>query len=937
MKKFLMYVIIVVTCLFLGFTIYYLTQNNETIYLTISKDEAIYKNKGESIGLDDLLAWTKPYKTTTITITSADETVVVYDENTKRFNCMGGGFSAITITTSNEKYGPFVFDVRVGDGTMTNPYILDSAEDIALIGNDPELKFNLSNHYVLTKDIDLRAYNSGVWNPLGELTGSFNGDGHTLYNLNVTQGPTGGLFTSVAGTGLVENVKFANAVINGSFDNVGVVAGVNKGTIGKIEVKSANITNTSTTGNTGSIVGSNLFDVTTAMVNMCSAKTQINANGNVGGLVGLNKSSIALNSYAIVDKYTSTDSTAKFGGLVGVLASTYKTAEEVYYAAAIKNCYSVINAVEGSANQGALIGENAEETFAGQSDYNKLTGCIYALNSGVTMNDVVLGKDLLTADAKAQIVKKSKEELLEQASYAGYNFDTIWQVNTSETASLNYKGGYEVYTIMAIGKELTPAVKPFDLFLKGLVGNTINNVVTYKVNEDTVVDLGGAYWTTIAPSENAPLLASIYVEEGVSCIIKNFKLRDTNSSFFGYIGGNTSISGITFEDVMIESCSAENSAIVATGLLKGSLIEDITVKNIVGVETKAKNIGLICAYNMGTIKNCSVVNDELKNVKLSLSESLTSMGAIVGYNDGNISDCSVDKIELNILVHINKDGSLNFGGIAGTTLAEITNCKVLSFKCDTTASGLIYAGGIVGYVATTDRSNIKKCYSLANIKIKDTNGKAYVGGITGYLAGDSTLSGSFYEGGELWAHNVGGLVSSQYGTVFSSYVGECSLKGCKVGGLSTTIYGKITDCYVLANLEGSDGDSVCGAFSYYLGPDCYMEHLFSDATFSGKGQHFAETFAEFRLNKAVRWYADLFHKDSYGTYKNNIVLVNNGAEIQYSTQITKTKTGFIDATREQCNGTEGNYSVFKDKAGFDINIWDFTGTGFPKLIDVVTY
>ena len=935
MKKFLMYVIIVITCLFLGFTIYYLTQNNENIYMTISKEETIYKNKGESILLDDLLTWTKPYKTTTIAISSADENVVMYDENTKRFDCLSGGFSSITITPSNDKFGPFVFDIHVGDGTMANPYIIDSVEDLALIGNDPQLRFNLTNSYILTKDIDLQSYNNGVWASLGELVGSFNGDGHTIYNLNVTTGSSAGLFASIARTGMVENVKFSNAVINGAFDNIGVVAGVNKGTVGKIQVLSADITNTSLTGNTGVIVGSNEWDTTAGLVNMCSATAVITANGNVGGLVGYNKSSIVLNSYAVVNKFTTNNTTAFFGGLVGVNSSTYNTEGEVYYASAIKNSYVVINAVEGNANIGAVLGKNEEATYAGQMYFNKYIGCIYALNTGVTANSVAVEDTTIKAEDKANFINKSKEQLLEKATYAGYNFDTVWQIKDAETASLNYNGAYEVYNIIAVGKEITPDVTPLIDFLRGLVGHTSENSATYKVNKDTVIDLNGEYWETIAPRESEPLLASIYVEDGFTCVIKNFKLRNANSSFFGYISGNTLISGITFENVTVESCSAENSAIVATGLLKGATLDKITIKDYKEIDTQAKNAGIICGLNKGTISNCSVICSELKGFKVSLSENLTNAGAIVGNNDGYVDNCKVDMVQLNVNVNTKRDGSLNYGGIAGISSNTISNCKVVGFYSETTATGTVYAGGIVGYMSTTGASIVNKSYSMATLKVIDSNSKAYVAGIAGYVAGGANIKGSFHSAGELWASNIGGIAGINDGTIYSSYVGECQLKGYKVGGLATLINGKVTDCYVLADITtpGNSG-KLCG-IAFYIGPNCYVEHNFSNATFSGNAEYFAETTAEFRANKYVRGLADLFGKDKFGKFTNNIILVNNNAKIQPSSELFNKKTGWIDCSLDQCNGTTGNYSVFKDKAGFDTNVWNFdVESGFPTLKEV---
>lgn len=937
MKKFLMYVIIVVTCLFLGFTIYYLTQNNENIYITVSKEESIYKNKGESLWLDNLLVWTKPYKSTTIKVTSADENVVTYDENTKRFDCIGGGFTAVTITPSNTNFGPFVFEIYVGDGTIANPYVIDSAEDLALIGNDPALQFNLTNSYILSKDIDLRSYNNGVWNPLGEFAGNFNGDGHIIYNMNIISGSNAGLFSSLASGAMVENVKFSSAVINGAFDNAGVVAGVNKGTIGKCEVISAKLTNSSSTGNTGAIAGANIYDITSAMINMCSVKAEIISNAQAGGLVGFNKSSIVLNSKAIVNAFEAQSSTAKLGGLVGINESTYNTSEEVYYASAIKNSYAIINKVTGSAIMGGVVAENKEDSYVGQMFYNTYVGCIYALNSGVNMSSVGEGQGLLTADANSNLILKTKQQLLEQASYQGYNFDTVWTIVSSETASINMQGAYETYKIIAIGKEVTPAQMSLKDFLENVKNNLANNVSTYRITENYTLDLEGRAWETIAPNESEPMLASIIVDDGVSCVITNFVLKEGNSSFFGYISGNTIVKGITFKDnIIVESCNASSSGVVATGLLNGATLENITVKNFTTLNSQAQNVGVICGFNKGSIINCSVACDELKPLTIRLSDSLTNVGGIVGTNNGYISNCVVDRVNVCVDISGNRSGSLNLGGIAGTATANISNSKVISFVCDTTASGVVYAGGVVGYLATSN-TTIYKCYSLANIKIGISNQSAYLGGITGYLAAGVTIKGCFYNNSELTAYNVGGLVGISYGTVFSSYVGECTLTGCRVGGLIDLTYGRITDCYVLASLKSAAEKSILCGYTVYVGPDCYIEHIFSNATFSGNGKYYAESKSEFRTNKASLWLDSIVNPISFGPVLNNIVIVNNDAWVQVSS-IFMTKGNYIPVTLAECNGETGNYSVFKDKASFDTNIWNFDQeAGFPTLKEVAEF
>lgn len=944
MKKFLMYVIIVVTCLFLGFTVYYLTQNNENIYITISKDEAIYKNQYEQLWLDNILTWEKPYKTTTLSVKSSDETVVKYDEQNKRFDCVGGGFTAITITPSNENFGPFVFEIYVGDGSIASPYVVDSAEDLALIGNDNENRFTLNKSYILIKDIDLKSYNDGVWTPLGEFKGTFNGNGHTIYNLNVTSGTNVGLFDTIAHNALVEKIKFSSATVNGEFDNAGVVAGVNNGTIGKIEVISSKLTNTSPSGNTGAIVGYNKKDIVSGMVNMCSANSTIISSGVAGGLVGKNESSIVLNSRAIVDSYEAKTASAKFGGLIGINKSIYDNStygEETYYASAIKNSFAIVNKTVGSGEMGALVFENDEAIYEGQLFFNQYEGCIYSHDKdNTTISKAIFKDNNETETKKCDITSKTKEEMIELASYVGYDFNNAWIKNASEVASVNFDGTYETYKVVAIGKELTPSQKPLLEFLMGLKTDPSKITTTYRVNEDVVVDFNefsDKYWTTIAPNESEPMNASIIVDEGKSCVIKNFKLKDANSSFFGYLSGNTIIDGITFENVQVDSCSATNSGIVATGLLNGATLQNITVNNFNQIKTNAENAGIICGYNKGTIKNCKVMCEESKEFIVKLSKKLISAGSIVGSNEGLVDNCTIKGVKFCIDVSEKSNGNINFGGVVGTTTGNVSNSKVLGFTCETSSNGVIYAGGVVGYVSTSS-SKITYCYSYADIAIITSNSDAYLGGISGNLSSGTTVKGCFYDKNRLAAYNVGGIVgyAGSGSTIFSSYVGRCTLYGHRVGGLVTKANGKLSDCYSLAKLESDNKKAYLCGLTQFVGADCDIRHNFLDVTFSGSGKYYAESWSEFRTPAYANFFNQLAGKKQYwGDVVKNIIIRNNGAHIQLSNAFTGATKGWISVSRSECLGETGNYSVFKNTAGFDTNIWNFEkGNGFPTLKDV---
>ena len=683
-----------------------------------------------------------------------------------------------------------------------------------------------------------------------------------------------------------------------------------------------------------------LHDITTAMINMCSANAKFTINGNAGGLVGYNKSSIVLNSRAIINEFNSTDITAIFGGLVGVNESTYVDAGTTYYASAVKNSYVVINAVTGqTATMGAIAGKNIEQTFTGQMFYNTYVGTLYCLNSGISIDAIGDGANLLSSQAISELKLVSREALKESATYNGYNFDNVWELKASEIANINYNGNYETYKVVAIGKELTQNDVDVYEFLSSIKADPSNITTTLRITENLTLDIfertNSYYWNTIAPNSSSPMITSIIVDDGVTFTIKNFILKDSNSSFFGYISGNTLIKGITFENVTVESCSHLSSGVVATELNNGATLENITVKDFVSVKTYSQNAGLICGRNNGSIIDCKVENTTQKIFTVQTQDNLLSVGGIVGYNIGYVAGCFVDKVKVNIDTTVKSNGNVNFGGIIGTSSASISNSKVLDFVCDTTATGTIYAGGIVGYVAESS-AVISKCYSNMNVKIGLGNTKSQLAGIAGYLSYGASVKGCFYNSNELYAYRVAGLVGVNYGTVYSSYVGnDAKLTGKFVGGLVNLSHGKTTDCYVLVKLQGVSSDSILAGLAYFMYSDNHMEHNFSNATFEGSGKYFAESKTEFRTNVFANIINTIAgNKVEAGTTQNNIVLVNNNAHIQQSSAIFNQHAGFINVTLEECKG-EGNYSIFKDTAGFDVNIWNFDNAGeFPTLREV---
>lgn len=232
-----------------------------------------------------------------------------------------------------------------GAGTVSNPYVITTPEDLMNMKND------LSAHYVLGNNIDM----SGVWyEPIGNdidgaFTGSFDGKGYTISNLDLDLEGSKyvGLFGYLDGT--VKNVNLENVlalgyryvggiagragdnsyisdcIVSGKIDGifvtgtmfVGGIAGTSGGEIN-------NCTNNSSELTTGDYVGG-IVGSTIGTVNNCINNCNLTTKGNfTGGIAGQTPSEI-INCVNNGDLCGSGD---YLGGIVGYTQSN----------ANVKNC-----------------------------------------------------------------------------------------------------------------------------------------------------------------------------------------------------------------------------------------------------------------------------------------------------------------------------------------------------------------------------------------------------------------------------------------------------------------------------------------------------------------------------------------------------------------------------------------------------------------------
>lgn len=162
-----------------------------------------------------------------------------------------------TVLTVTSESALYTFE---GEGTESSPYLIKSASDLAKLAAN--VNFNCGNtqgkYYKLTCDINI---DSKTWTGIGNSTankfkGTFDGDGHLVFNLSVKDAQYSGLF-GCAGSGAV-------------IKNIGIASG------------DIFLTN----GRSSSLIG--LAHESITVSNCFSwANVTMNGNGHVGGLIGV--------------------------------------------------------------------------------------------------------------------------------------------------------------------------------------------------------------------------------------------------------------------------------------------------------------------------------------------------------------------------------------------------------------------------------------------------------------------------------------------------------------------------------------------------------------------------------------------------------------------------------------------------------------------------
>ncbi len=902
MKKFLIYLVVILVAVSVGFTVFYLVRDNETISISTSN---IYMRDGESI--DDLeILYENKKSFSDYEVISSDETIASYDKETGLLTANSGGVATITFRTSNSKFRNLSCQVYVGDGSITSPYYIRSAEDLREIGAvaKPGQKYSYDLHkcYKLISNINLAEgfTQTGFWIPIGAssangFTGNFDGNGYTISNININKAAyisavsglenfepeiTGyatyinaGLFSKIGKGGRVCNLKVNNFNLEGSYTdgsnlgNVGVIAGVNEGTVERVEIISGNIC-ASNVSTVGGVVGSNnstedSFTVTdelnqdttqyvryTARVDRVAANVKIGILPNytegeiqgaskiVGGLVGKNHGGIVIYSYSTGEVHLNANTTM-YGGIVGY--NTFKTFDEKseayqydYLGAHIKDTYSVIklrkvNPVPAIAYVGGIVGYNQDKAPL-NLDVNEGSGSDDAGFVNKIIGNYYLTDSINHVEENASVVNSGASPATTYVGCGKRQFNGIDEVYTDEAYIIQGKTEIQLKERSTFkSHEETEQVQ--NINTNEFITNT--RVVTWKF--DTV-------WSFDKDINNGyPILnfANIEVADELFTITDGTTIKTVAELQNMKLDGHYVISAdITFgeNDIWIPIGTKSNPFV---GSLKSAAYYDANLEKhyykIYNIKTSASRdldeikeegepleyaglFGVVSGEQGCVIENITLVNPLFANGNYvggivaanGFSSGATGKGTITP--GATIENCHIEGGRLRAYKGV--------GGIAAENYGLIENCSVYKFaKTDNEINSVNimlasvsngYAGGIAGLNMQT----------ITTVKVLE--------GTT--INAQSAISATV---------NVGGIAGTNRGSVLNALALDVSatIDGMNgsVGGLVGDNFGEIKSAVskVEAYASPSKTTYAGGVAGYVSGPSYIKDCLVSGGSVTG--------------------------------------------------------------------------------------------------------
>jgi len=655
----------------------------------------------------------------------------------------GKGFSGAPLSSATFSGG--------GAGTLTNPYVLKTGEDLEKLANFVNNCGNTTGKYfLLYNDVELGndgtyTYPTGGWIPIGKdlanpFRGHFDGNKKTISNFWITRSTDDyiGLFGYTVGAEIKDlGIDIATTGVIGKTRVGGLVGRADNTTITKCYVTGGDVkaefrvgglagcvyfgskvkqcyadVDVFATGQESPVTGPNYgfcggfvgysFETT---IDECYAKGNVSGQYAVGGFLGSGQDDLYVtNCYAWGDVIGG----RAVGGFVGYTMSWPK----------FNHCYATGKAEIDLAKATYFAPDSEVGGFVGLADGVPMTPPYYDtfLDSYYNSDDNAVAGERPSGMEYADITGLTLAEMKQEGNYTGFDFGSIWYIcngypifqwqGAAATPTLLLSGTYPVYEInnendLAILSKYVYDCGP----TVGLTFNLTTDLNLANLTHPFCTTPAG--WYPIGTATN-PFMGTF---NGNEHTIKGLKINRPTQDYIGLFG---SVTDATITELYVEATTVKGNDRV--GVFVGTTRGDTYI-----ADCSAK----------GSVEGNSII------------------GVFSGYQvNGLIERCFA---EGTVKANEASDECYAGGFTGGTRLGTIQECFAI---CNVTAAGG-HVGGFAGLVHGDHVSAlVENCYAMGNV----IAGGAFVGGFVGYMIYDATVtncyavgtvSGGSFEGGFL--------------------------------------------------------------------------------------------------------------------------------------------------------------------------------------------
>lgn len=475
-----------------------------------------------------------------------------------------------------------------------------TAQGYTCVHNASELRTALSanENVMLMNDIDI-----GSWQPISNYSGTFDGNGYTLSNLNITSGDNQvGLIGNLTNGGTIKNLRLKDCTVSATSTEVNsysknLGAGILVGRLNNGGIDNVSIINSSVNGQVAGLVVGNLSNG--HIYNSFASGTATSSVSGVltataGGIAGIMYSGSIENCGSVVTVSAGLASNSYYslgaGGTVGIVyTNNYSASIRDSYASATVRCSGTSNLRRAGA--GAIIGgfysvDGSTTNSIQNSRYDSAKATRAIGYSGVTTTGAIADKSLsqytpadmlVIHDSTGNFV--AKVDISEDATVQDF-FDAMSPYGISSTIKdgrivLSSTNGN--YITGKIADKLGIGVENSTLeTITTPMTSTSTLTVTYTetATEDTKIgDLSDLTW-----AGPAYRVIQIYDSNKTLVSFKTYEVSDTIGSVMADL--RTDGFDVTFNNGVLSLSSAEHKYIM------GGL-----ATNIMGISTITNTIG----------------------------------------------------------------------------------------------------------------------------------------------------------------------------------------------------------------------------------------------------------------------------------------------------------------------------------------------------------